>query len=356
MPVIAIINQKGGCGKTVTAVTLAAALAANRKKILLIDMDPQGHASLSFGVFPQAGSTIFDVLDFNADKGFKDIVSTLSPFLHLASADITLSVLEQKLAGKHGRENRLHDKLVKVQKNYDYIIIDCPPNLGLLTINSLIASQRLIVPVDASVFSLHGLEKLQETVLMLKKKLGLAPEVCGLATIFDQRTNFSKAFLAKLKSIFGKKLFKTVIPSSIKFREASEAGASILDYAPRCIGAKSYLALAEEVLKQDKHKVIKKVVSQNKMGKRANGRQNITFTFPNHSGVQKVQIAGEFNNWNPDHGKLKRKNNCWLATFPLKPGRHQYKYLVNDEWMLDPENIHKVETDRGVVNSVVTVE
>jgi len=356
MPVIAVINQKGGCGKTVTAVSLAASLAANRKKILVVDMDPQGHATLSFGINQQQGPTVFDVLDFNEDKNFQDTITILSPHLHLTPANISLSALEQKLAGKHGREIRLSDKLRRVKRKYDYIIIDCPPNLGLLTINSLIAAQRLIVPVDTSIFSLHGIEKLQATISMLRKKIGLNPDVYGLATIFDQRTNFSKAFLVKLRAIWGKKLFKTVIPSSIKFREASEAGAPIIDYAPRSKGAQTYLGLAEEILRQDKHRVIKKIVHPKKTTRRANGQRPITFTFPNQNGVKEVQIAAEFNGWNPACGKLKKNKDCWLATFPLKPGKHQYKYLVDGEWRLDPENAHKVKTNMGVFNSVILVK
>jgi chromosome partitioning protein len=356
MPVIAIINQKGGCGKTVTAVSLAASLAANRKKILLIDLDPQGHASLSFGIDPQQGHTIFDVLDLNENKNLQDIITILSPHLHLAPANISLSILEQKLAGKHGREIRLLDKLSRIRKLYDYIVIDCPPNLGLLTINALIAAQRLIVPVDTSIFSLHGIEKLQATVSMLKNKIGHDPDVYGLATIFDQRTNFSKIFLLKLKKVFGDKLFKTVIPNSIKFREASESATAIIDYAPRSKGAQTYLGLAAEILRRDKHKVIQKAVRSKKTARAANGPKHITFTFPNHNGVQKVQIAAEFNGWNPAFGKLKKSKECWLATFPLKPGRHEYKYLVNGEWMLDPENNHKVKTALGVFNSVIMVE
>ncbi len=357
MPAISIINQKGGCGKTTTAVNLSAALSAHRKNVLLIDMDPQGHASLALGVDPDNRVTVFDVLDGDSDRPMRDIIVKLSPTLHLAPSNIVLSALEQKLSGIDGRENRLRDKLASVSRNYDYIIIDCPPSLGMLTINALLSSDRLIVPVDASVFSLHGIEKLRETLNMIRNKLGHDPEVYGLATIFDRRTRFAKTFLDKLGEMFGENLYGTVIPSTIKFREAAQKGVSILEYAPSGRGTEAFLDLAAEMLGRDKRKRVKMPATKKAPVENKEQARFVTFALPDIFGARIVQLAGEFNNWDPTTSVLvKDGEGRWVTRCALKSGSYQYKYVVDGEWVLDPQNDKKIETDFGSVNSVITVK
>lgn len=359
MPVISVINQKGGCGKTTTAVNLSAAIADSNRKVLLVDMDPQGHTSLALGINPDNRSTVFDSLDFNIDKPLTDVITKLSPYFHLAPSNIFLSALEQKLAGRSGRENRLRDKLVVLKKSYDYIIIDCPPSLGLLTINALISSDRLIIPVDASVFSLHGIEKLQETIIMLKNKLGHRLELFGLATMFENRTNFSKNFSSKLRETFGKNLFKATIPHSIRIKEAVEAGVSVINYSRSSRGAQAYLELADEILKKDKIKGIALTETETKTetkAKKTEKTKEVTFMFPK-TNAKVVQIAGEFNNWDPSKTPLvKDSKGKWTTTFPLQTGSYQYKYVVDGTWVPDPQNETVAETDLGGVNSIITVK
>ncbi|MFC1478157.1 AAA family ATPase [Candidatus Margulisiibacteriota bacterium] len=351
MPILSIINQKGGCGKTTTAVNISAALAANRKKVLLIDMDPQGHAALALGVSADHKATIFDALDYDIDKPIKDVIVELSPHLHLAPSNIFLCALEQKLAGRNGREDRLQEKLIKLRWSYDYIIIDCPPSLGLLTINALIAAQKLIIPVDVSIFSLHGIEKLRETVNMLKTRLGHRLELYGCATIFDERTNYAKVFINKLRETFGKNLFKTTIPGSIQLREAADAGLSIIDYSPDSKGAHAYLSLAAEILKRDEAKTVELFKSKH----RRKDKKEVTFTL-SETTAKMVQIAGEFNNWDPVKTPLKEEyKGNWTVSFPLKEGNYQYKYVVDGLWIPDPRNNSVVETDLGGVNSEIVV-
>jgi len=355
MAVISIINQKGGCGKTTTAINLSASLAANQKKVLLVDMDPQGHASLGLGINSDNRSTIFDALDFDTDKPLKELTTKLSSNFHLVPSNIFLSALEQKLAGRAGRENRLRDKLATLRKSYDYIIVDCPPSLGLLTINALICSDRLIIPVDVSVFSLHGIEKLQETIIMLKNKLGHRLEIFGLATIFDQRTNFAKTFLDKIRETFGRNLFRTIIPRTIKLREAVDTGVSIIDYDASSKGGQAYLNLAAEILKMDKQKPGKLFASKTKKAAAAKEKE-VSFIFPKTE-AKVVQIAGEFNNWDPAKTSLKKdKQNRWTTSFPLKAGSYQYKYVVDGEWVTDPSNQQVAETEIGGTNSIITVK
>ena len=354
MPVISIINQKGGCGKTTTAINLSASLAASQKKVLLVDLDPQGHASLGLGINSDNRPTIFDVLDFDTDKSLKDITIKLQPDFHLAPANIFLSALEQKLAGKSGRENRLRDKVAALKKSYDYIIIDCPPSLGLLTINALISSDRLVIPVDVSVFALHGIEKLQETIIMLKNKLGHKLEIYGLPTIFDARTNFARTFLTKVKETFGRNLFKTVIPRTIKLREAANTGASIIDYDANSKGAQAYLSLASEILKIDKHKTARPTSAQAKVT--TVNSKNVQFALTKVK-AKTIQIAGEFNNWDPSKSALTRdKAGKWSISFPLRNGSYQYKYVIDGQWVIDPQNKKTMETEIGGMNSVITVK
>ncbi|MFH1429847.1 MAG: AAA family ATPase [Candidatus Margulisiibacteriota bacterium] len=351
MPVISVINQKGGCGKTTTAVNLSAALAANRKKVLLIDMDSQGHAALALGVSADHKSTIFDALDFDIDKPIKDVIVELSSYLHIVPSNIFLCALEQKLAGRAGREDRLQEKLTKLRRSYDYVIIDCPPSLGLLTINALIASQKLIVPVDTSMFSLHGIEKLQETVNMLRSQLGHRLELFGCATMFDNRTKYAKVFINKLREIFGKNLYQTTIPRTIKLREAVDAGTSIIDYSPASKGAHAYLSLAAEILKIDQAKTVKLFKSKH----RQRDKKETTFTL-SETKARIVQLAGEFNNWDPARTPLKEEyKGNWTVAFPLTAGSYQYKYVVDGLWIPDPRNNNVMETELGGVNSVIVV-
>lgn len=354
MPVVSVANHKGGCGKTTTAVNLAAALSANRKTVLLIDMDPQGHASLAFGVNPEGLATMFDVLDPAVDKPLRDVVLKLSATLHLAPSDIMLNAMEQKLSGRNGREHRLRDKLDETAGHYDYLVVDCPPSLGLLTINALLCSDQVVVPVEASVFSLHGFEKLRETCAMLKNGLGHQPQVFGLATMIDARTRFARSFQERLGETCGEYVLETTIPGTIKFREAAAQGLSILDYAPFSKGAESCLRLADEILRINtrRGRFAAKVPAEARDTVR-----RIRFSFPDDQGVRVVRLAGEFNNWDPAASALSRSaDGEWVTEYPLRSGSYQYKYIVDGEWVLDPRNSARIETAGGSVNSVVTVE
>lgn len=249
--IISIINQKGGVGKTTTAVNLAAYLADKGKKTLLIDEDSQGNSTsgLSDGVDFQGN--LYDVL-LNDQPVEEAIVKTALKKLFLLPASIDLAGAEIEIAGLSERETLLKRKIEALKESYDYILIDCPPSLGLMTLNALVASDSIIIPIQAEFYALEGLSQLVKTVQIVGRKLNPSLHILGIVlTMFDGRTNLSIQVAEEVKKYFGSKVFKTVIPRSVKLSEAPSFGESILTYAPKSKGAEAYKKLCREVLKRD---------------------------------------------------------------------------------------------------------
>lgn len=251
MRIIAIANQKGGCGKTTTSVNLAAALAKKGQRTLILDLDPQGHATLGFGTNPETvDKTIYHALTNPQIPITKITMSTNVDHLDLAPSNILLSGAELELAGVVGREFVLSEQLRMVKDRYDMCVIDCPPSLGLLTLNALIASTDVIVPVQVHYYAMEGLRQLLETANIIRvnfhpcnvKILGL------LLTFVEDRTCFCKQIQQQMREFFGELVFDTVIHRTVRLAEAPSAGESILTYAPGSRGANEYTALAEEVI------------------------------------------------------------------------------------------------------------
>lgn len=248
--IIAIANQKGGVGKTTTSVNLSACLAYLGKKVLLVDIDPQGNASSGVGVNKgDVNKCIYDVLIDDVSV-LEAIQETKVENLYIVPATISLAGAEIELVSTISREVRLKKALQEVQNQYDYIIIDCPPSLGLLTINSLTASDAIIIPVQCEFYALEGLSQLLSTIRLVQKHLNKNLEIDGvLLTMFDARTNLGIQVIEEVKKYFQDKVYKTIIPRNVRLSEAPSHGEPIIIYDPKSRGAEVYLELAKEVIR-----------------------------------------------------------------------------------------------------------
>jgi chromosome partitioning protein len=247
--IIAIANQKGGVGKTTTSVNLGAGLAAIGKKVLLIDIDPQGNTTSGVGINKaDVANCIYDVL-INEVHPKEAIAHTEIENLHIIPATIQLAGAEIELVPTISREVRLKKSLQPIRHLYDYILIDCPPSLGILTINSLTAADSVLIPIQCEYYALEGLSQLLNTVRLVQKHLNTSLQIEGvLLTMFDARTNLGIQVIEEVKKYFQQKVYKTVIPRNVRLSEAPSHGQSIITYDPRSKGAEVYLELAKEVV------------------------------------------------------------------------------------------------------------
>jgi len=338
MRTICVVNQKGGCGKTTTAVNLAAALSKSRR-VLLIDLDPQAHATLGLGLDPEAvETTAYDLLCRGAAVSQARL--TVAPSLHLVASQLFLAAAEPELSGRQGAEGRLREALSGVRAEYDYALIDCPPNLGILTFNALRAAGRALVPVEPSAYSLHGLGKLRETVELVRRNFGQQIELRALVSNYDQRTRFARDILARVEAHFGEGMLRTRIRSSVKVREAALAGVPLSAYAPESPAADDYAALARELL-----------------GSERQGARLASF-FIEAPAAERVRLVGDFCGWRLDTAVEMARTQAghWRAEAKLPPGSYHYKFLVDNAWQPDPHNRCREADPFGGANSLLVVE
>ena len=398
MRTIAVVNQKGGCGKTTVSINLASALAELGHRTLLVDMDPQGHCAVGLAVpEDQIEDSIYDIMLSkvrNEPIKLTEILWQISENLDLAPASIDLAAFEQQMSGVINREDILKSVIDEIKNDFDFIVIDCPPAVCTLTFNALRAATEVIVPVETGYFSLHGLSKQLETLDIVSTRCDQNLNVKVLASMYDVRTKMGREILAELKQHFGDKMFKTVVNFNTKLKEAASFGQPINEYDPTCTGKSNFTSLAEEVVgaipKQQNREIVNALASKieaistsaNELLEAA-GVEKIGITdsaqifnekLSDYYGVHKmsdsvafvtlypraesVQIAGDFNQWKPENTQMSKvgDSGVWQTQMALQPGKYRYRYVVDGQWQQDPWN-EQVETNPfGEYNSILMVE
>jgi len=364
MRIISITNQKGGCGKTTTAINLAASLSSNKRKVLLIDLDPQAHATLGLNI--KSEQSIYNVLSKLTHKkaNLRAIIQSVSENFDIAPSGIVLSTLEQELAGEIGRESRLWETINNFKKSdYDYILIDCPPNLGILTINAIRATHEIIVPVEASRFSLEGLSQLVDIINLVKDRLNHSVDYRVLVTNFDSRLRHSFKMLDKIKSTFKDKMFSNIIHVNVKLKEAQNEGTHILNYDKYCRGTKDYFSLSREIITREdvplgrvdlKGKMQEALAQELPKFSKLNLTEVVFSVFAPEA--KEVHVAGDFNAWKLDgDSRLSNNNGTWSRKMNLDTGRYHYRFVIDGKWLEDFNNPKREMNPFGQLNSLLEI-
>lgn len=414
MRTIAVANQKGGCGKTTVSINLAACLAREGKRTLLVDMDPQGHCALGLAVpEDQIEVSIFDVLSHRNNGSRLDLsrsIWQITANFDLSPATTKLAQFEMMAQKVSDWEERLADCLSEVADKYDFAIIDCPPHIGVLTYSALNAASEVLIPVDTGYFSLQGLTKQLETVEELRSQRENPLEIRVLANLYDVRTKLGREILNELKRKFGSMMCHTFINFNTKLREGASFGQPITEYDPGSMGFRDFVRLARELITTGGPDMVATTLlrqaddlamqagkllatSRPLFGKdgfeaeRQESETQVAVEEPpaaTHEEIQEkieliygpcateegvifttdapgatqVNLAGDFNNWTPENTPMERidGNGSFKAVLPLAPGRYCYRFVVDGQWRNDPHNDYVETNPFGELNSVVEVQ
>ena len=419
MRTIAIVNQKGGCGKTTISINLASALAEAGQRTLLVDLDPQSHCAVGLAVpEEQIEQSIYDVLishSRNEPLKLTEILWEITEHLELAPSSIDMSAFEQQMTGVHEREDCLKNVLAGVQNDYDYVVVDCPPAVGLLTFNALRAATDVVVPVETGYFSLHGLSKQLETLSILCQRCSQSINVKVLTSMYDIRTKMAREILGELRMHFADKMFKTTVNFNTKLKEAASFGQPISEYDPASKGHCDFRSLAEEIIaaqpQQQRRQIIESLTDElqaisataeqllerskpriqairapkpqpaklehatvEAAGTEASGFAQTQVKLADYYGVNQikeaivfvtlyprasnVQVAGDFNDWQPTKTQMQKvgESGVWQTEMKLPPGRYRYRLVVDGQWQQDPYNEQTELNPFGGYNSVVEVK
>jgi len=366
MKTISIVNQKGGCGKTTTAINLASSLATNGKKVLLIDLDPQSHATLGLNVESQ--DSIYNVISNLTPRKLKveNIIKRVENNFDIIPSSILVGTLEQELSDEIGRELKLSESIRDIKDLYDYVLIDCPPSLGILTINAIRMSDDLIVPVETSRFSMQGVERLMDIVRLVKERLKHEVKCKVIITMFDSRLRHSFSMLNTFREKFKGLLFDTIIHINVKLKESAVMGKTVASYDKYCRGSKDYNSLAKEILylekKSSEENDEKRTQSFSPRMQALIKKQTAEFLqtpfILKVAEAKNVFVTGSFNNWalGNDEYRLKNIDGIWRIDLPLKPGLYEYQFIVDGIWTEDPINHRKQRNQFGDNNSLVEVK
>jgi chromosome partitioning protein len=356
--ILALVNQKGGCGKTTTAIHLAAALARRELRVLVIDMDPQGHASMGLGIDPPTDRpSISEILAHTPltgmGPGLEQAIVAARPGLDLVPANLGLAGLEARLASVPGREERLAEHLSEIGEGWDVVIIDSPPNLGLLTMNALVAAGEALIPLEPSPFTVQGIERVLETIQVVEDHTGhqMTPRV--LPTMVSSRDPYASELIERMGAAHPGLLLPVRVRRSVLFPRAASVGKTVGELSSHAPAWRDYIEAAE-------------ILSRAWETAMAAGRPRfmglrvvsggVEFAHPDLE-PEEVLLAGEFNDWVPDHGVEFRDRGeaGWTKFLRLAPGRYQYKFIVHGEWMPDPVNPRRASNTVGTENSVVDI-
>jgi len=378
MKIISIANQKGGCGKTTTAINLASALSLIGKKVLLIDIDPQAHASL--GLDLESQDSLYNVISKLTPRKLKidNIIKRVEDTFDIVPSNILVGTLEQELADEIGRELKLKEIIDTIKDRYDYILLDCSPSLGILTINAIRASDEVIIPAETSRFSMQGVDHIIEIITLVKTRLDHNVSYRVLMTMFDSRLRHSFAMLDTFRKNFGKELYDTIIHVNVKLKESAVNGRPVAFFDKYCRGSKDYHSLAKEIILLTDQEAKKKEAKMDvkaapakirkeqapalsarmRQAVEEESKQFLTTQFAIEApGAKSVYVTGSFNDWSLDDScRLREVEGKWRVDIPLKPGFYKYQFIVDGVWKEDPNNARRERNSFGDINSLVEVK
>lgn len=356
MRIVSVANQKGGCGKSTVAVNLASALSKLGARVLLVDNDPQGHATLGLGIEANQFSLSARDLYLTSDVLIEDIRIELRPTLHLIPAAVDLSTVEQELEGQERKIRRLVERFTISDMPYDLVLIDNPPNVGLLTFNSLMASGEALVPVDPGRFTIEAVARFRESLDLLAAENGHRVKMHVLPSCFDIRTRYARELLEELDRLYPGERLDTLIHQTVRLKEAAAAGQAIDAFDSESRGAADFDGLAHEMYAFPSELTVEDDSRWSELlhgTPTASGIVRLAAGFPD---AGKVAVTGDFTDWAVEGLAMERDGDgVWRLELDVEPGCYEYKFIVDGIWKVDPKNPEQVRNNYGQLNSILVV-